>query len=228
MPFRAILTARNPPIPPRARRDRGMVGDAVPRHSVVVPLNAAVILDVRSARDWERWLERHHAKMPEGVWLRLFRKGESESTLDYRQAVEVALCFGWIDGQSKRHDEISRVQRFTPRRARSVWSKVNTERAERLIGEGRMRPAGSREIDAAKRDGRWGRAYDPPSTASIPEDFLAELGKHKKAAAFFATLNKRNTYPVVYRLQTATTPETRAKRIRVMIEMFERGEKFHD
>ena len=196
---------------------------------MVVPVSKQpAVLDVRSAREWERWLERNHAKVPEGVWLRLFKKGQSASTLDYPQAVEVALCFGWIDGQGKPHDEVSRVQRFTPRRARSVWSKLNTERADRLTTEGRMRPAGLREVELAKKDGRWGRAYDPPSTAAIPDDFLAELRKHKKAAAFFATLNKRNTYPVVYRLQTAKTPETRAKRIQTMIEMFERGEKFYD
>jgi uncharacterized protein YdeI (YjbR/CyaY-like superfamily) len=116
-----------------------------------------------------------------------------------------ALCYGWIDGQGKKHDDVSRVQRFTPRRSRSVWSKVNTERAERLIADGRMQPAGLREVGAAKQDSRWRQAYDPPSRATVPEDFLAELRKHKKAAAFFATLNKRNTYPVSYRLQTAWT-----------------------
>ena len=195
---------------------------------VVPESKQPAVLDVRSAREWERWLDRNHAKVPEGVWLRLFKKGQTESTLEYLHAVEVALCFGWIDGQGKGHDEASRVQRFTPRRARSVWSKINTERAERLTAEGRMRPAGLREIELAKKDGRWARAYDPPSTASIPEDFLAELRKHKRAAAFFATLNKKNTYPVTYRLQTAKTPETRAKRIQAIIEMFERGEKFHD
>ena len=186
------------------------------------------MLDVRSAEDWERWLDAHHEATTEGVWLRLFKKGQPESTLVYAEAVEVALCFGWIDGQVKKHDDVSRVQRFTPRRARSTWSKVNTERAERLIEAGRMRSAGQREVDAAKSDGRWERAYDPSSTAVVPEDFLAELRKHEKAAAFFETLNKRNTFPISYRLQTAKTPETRAKRIAAIIEMFERGEKFHD
>ncbi len=185
------------------------------------------VLDVRSVEEWEHWLERNHAKAPEGVWLRLFRKGRSEADLDYSQALESALCFGWIDGQKRRHDDISWVQRFTPRRPRSGWSKVNTERAERLVAEGRMRPAGLREIEAAKQDGRWTRAYDPPSAASVPEDFLAELNEHEQAAAFFATLDKRNIYAVVYRLQTAKTQATRAKRVRAMIEMFERGEKFH-
>ncbi len=138
------------------------------------------------------------------------------------------MCFGWIDGQAKRFDDVSHVQRFTPRRERSGWSKINTERAERLIEEGRMRPAGLREVEAARQDGRWQRAYDPPSKAQVPQDFLAELRKHKKAAAFFATLDKRNTYAIVYRLQTAKTPETRAKRLQAMIEKLDRGEKFHD
>lgn len=186
------------------------------------------VLDVRSARDWEQWLEQNHEAVQEGVWLRLFGKGAPEATLSYVEAVEVALCFGWIDGQAKKYDDVSRLQRFTPRRPRGVWSKVNTERVERLMQAGRMRPAGLREIEAAKTDGRWQRAYDPPSRASIPEDFLTELRRHKRAEAFFATLDKRNTYPVAYRLQTAKTPATRAKRIQAIIEMFERGEKFHD
>ena len=195
---------------------------------MTAPTRGARILDVRSASEWERWLEKSHEAVREGVWLRLFKKADPSSTLDYSQAVEVALCFGWIDGQAKKHDDVSRVQRFTPRRSGSVWSKVNTERAESLISAGRMRPAGLREVENAKRDGRWQRAYDPPSKAAIPEDFLAELVKNKKAADFFRTLNKRNTYAVVYRLQTAKTTATRAKRIRTFVEMFERGERFHD
>ena len=186
------------------------------------------MLDVRSADAWERWLEEHHATTTEGVWLRLSNKNDPEPGLSYLEAVEAALCFGWIDGQGRRNDEVSRLQRFTPRRARSVWSKINVERAERLVAEGRMRPAGLAEMERAKADGRWAKAYDPPSTATIPEDFLAALAEHPKAAAFFATLDKRNTYPVVHRLQTAVKPETREKRLRAMIEMFERGEKFHD
>ncbi|MGQ0431604.1 MAG: YdeI/OmpD-associated family protein [Microthrixaceae bacterium] len=187
-----------------------------------------LVLDLRSSDQWEHWLNENHEAVPQGVWLRLFKKGRGEATLTYSDAVDVALCFGWIDGQGRKHDDVSRLQRFTPRRPRGVWSKVNTQRAERSIKTGRMRPAGMREVEAAKGDGRWQRAYDPPSTAVVPDDFLTELRKNKKAAAFFATLNKRNTYPVAYRLQTANTPETRAKRIRAMIEMFERGEKFYD
>ena len=188
------------------------------------------ILDAATAAEWEAWLEAHHADTDEGVWLVLRTKkgGATAEHLTWAQAVEVALCFGWIDGQGKKHNDASRVIRFTPRRQRSIWSKTNVEKAERLIKEKRMRPAGLAEIERAKADGRWARAYDPSSTAEIPEDFLAELEKHPKAKAFFATLNKRNTYPVVHRLQTAVKPETRAKRLAAMIEMFERGEKFYD
>ena len=186
------------------------------------------VLEVEDATAWERWLDRNHERTPEGVWLRLANKGATAPSPTYVDAVHVALCFGWIDGQARRHDAESRVQRFTPRRARSVWSKVNRERADQLIAEGRMRPSGLREVERAKDDGRWDRAYDPPSTAEIPADFLEALSVNEKAAAFFATLDKRNTYSVVHRLQTAGTPETRARRIRSIIERFERGERFHD
>ena len=187
------------------------------------------VLDVATAADWERWLEAHHATTDEGVWLVLRNKAKAtETSLTYVQAVEVALCFGWIDGQGRKHEEGTRVQRFTPRRKRSVWSKVNVERAERLIEENRMRPAGLAEIERAKADGRWANAYDPPSKAELPADFLAELEKHPKAKAFFATLDKRNTYPVVHRLQTAVKPQTRANRLAKIIEMFERGERFYE
>jgi uncharacterized protein YdeI (YjbR/CyaY-like superfamily) len=189
------------------------------------------ILDVATAKAWERWLETHAAKTDEGVWLVLRNKAARKPTsLTYEQAVEVALCFGWIDGQGKKHEghDDQRLTRFSPRRKRSVWSRINTERAGRLIAEGRMRPSGQAEIDRAKADGRWDNAYEPSSTASIPEDFLEALEQHPKAKAFFATLNKRNTYPVTYRLQQAKKPETRAKRIAQFIEMFERGERFFD
>ena len=158
----------------------------------------------------------------------MFPKSSTDHNITWDEAVDVAICYGWIDGQSRKHDDVSRVQRFTPRRARSSWSKINTERVERLIKTRRMRAAGLREVERAKADGRWDAAYSPPSRATVPDDFLRELKKNKKAAAFFATLNKRNTFPVVYRLETAKKPETRAKRIAAMIEMFERGEKFFD
>jgi len=186
------------------------------------------VLTVSSASRWEDWLAKHHEDTPQGVWLRLFKKSSARKSPTYVEAVEVALCFGWIDGQAKSYDDESRVQRFTPRRPRSVWSKINTQRVDRLLDAGRMQPAGLAAVELAKGDGRWARAYDPPSTATAPDDFLAELAKNNKAQAFYRTLDRRNTYSVAYRLQSATSPETRAKRIKAMIEMFERGEKFHD
>lgn len=184
-------------------------------------------LAVPSAAAWEQWLEEHHADTSEGVWLRLSKKADPNPGITYVEAVETALCFGWIDGQGRKNDEWSSWQRMTPRRARSPWSRINTERAERLVAEGRMRPAGQAEIDRAKGDGRWDAAYEPPSTMTIPEDFLAELEQHPKARAFFATLNKTNTFAVAYRLNDAKRPETRARRIARFIEMFERGERIH-
>ena len=185
------------------------------------------LLDVGSAADFEDWLETNHASTPEGVWLRLFKKPHPRSAFGWSEAVDVALCFGWIDGQANKHDDESRVIRFTPRRKRSSWSKLNTERIERLTAEGRMRPAGREQVDAAKADGRWAAAYDPPSRMEVPADFLAELENHPKANAFFATLNKRNTYAVAYRLQAAKKPETRAKRVKDLIDRFERGEPIY-
>ncbi|HUP26822.1 MAG TPA: YdeI/OmpD-associated family protein, partial [Chloroflexia bacterium] len=133
----------------------------------------------------------------------------------------------WIDGQAKPFDSESWLQKFTPRRARSVWSKVNTQKVERLIEAGRMKPAGLKQIEAAKLDGRWESAYDPQSTATVPDDFLRELEKDEKAKAFFDTLNKTNRYAIIWRLQTAKKPETRERRMKVILEMLARGEKFH-
>ncbi len=173
------------------------------------------------------WLAENH-DTSDGIWIKIAKKGTGVSTCSAPEALDVALCFGWIDGQRKSLDDTYFLQKYTPRRARSKWSQVNVSKVTALIERGAMRPAGLAEIERAKADGRWAQAYDAPSTAEIPEDFLAELEKHPKAKAFFATLNKRNTYPVVHRLQTARTPEVRAARIRAMIEMFERGERFYD
>ncbi len=186
------------------------------------------VLTVKTAARFERWLAKNHATTPQGVWLRLFRKDSGLASLTWTSAVDVALCYGWIDSQVRRYDGESHVQRFTPRRARSIWSKINTERVERLTKEGRMQPAGLAAVEAAKADGRWARAYAPPSTSEVPQDFLDALAKNKKAKAFYETLTKRNTYPISHRLDTAAKPETRARRIAAIIEMFERGEKFYD
>ena len=147
--------------------------------------------------------------------------------MTYAEALDEALCFGWIDNQKQAYDKSSWLQKFGPRKARSGWSKINTRHAERLRKAGRMKPGGLKEIHAAKCDGRWKRAYDSPSAANAPMDFLAALENNKKAKAFFKTLEKRNSYAIVYRLQTAKKSETRAARMRTIMEILAKGKKFH-
>jgi uncharacterized protein YdeI (YjbR/CyaY-like superfamily) len=172
------------------------------------------------------WLEKNHAKS-DGVWLRIYKKASGKKTVTYAEALDEALCYGWIDGQKNAYDTESFLQKFTPRRAKSMWSKRNREHALRLIKEKRMTIAGKAEIDAAKKDGRWEQAYDAPSTMQVPADFLRELKKDKKAFAFFKTLNKTNTYAIAWRLQTAAKPETRAKRMESLLAMMKDGKKLH-
>lgn len=176
--------------------------------------------------DWEKWLDENHSGF-KGVWLKFYKKGSGKTSVNYAQALDVALCFGWIDGQTKSLDEEAYLQKFTPRRAKSFWSKRNIEHVERLTREGKMKTAGLKEVEAAKSDGRWEQAYDSPANMSMPEEFLKELSKNKKAQDFFKSLNKTNTYAIGWRLQTAKLPETKQKRIKVIIEMLARGEKFH-
>jgi len=175
---------------------------------------------------WRAWLEKNHAHS-DGLWLRLFKKTSGKQTLNYDQALDEALCFGWIDGQKKGHDDESWVQKFTPRRARSMWSKRNREHIARLIKEKRMTAAGRKQVEAAKKDGRWDSAYDSPKNMEIPADFMKVMKKDKKAEAFFKTLNRANLYAIAWRLQTAKKPETREKRMKTLLEMLARGEKFH-
>jgi uncharacterized protein YdeI (YjbR/CyaY-like superfamily) len=184
------------------------------------------ILALESFSHWEAWLQSNHATST-GVWLQIFRKDSGKPTIGYSEAVEGALCYGWIDGQSKSHDTSSWIQKFTPRRPRSVWSKINTERVERLLKEGKMKPAGLAAVEAAKQDGRWQAAYDPPSKAVIPKEFLQAVAKNRKAKAFFDTLNRTNLYSIAWRLQTAKKPETRARRMEAILEMLANGKKFH-
>jgi len=184
------------------------------------------ILAFDTATKWEKWLELHHEKS-EGVWLRIFKKGSGEKTVTYAEALDGALCYGWIDGQKRAHDDVSFLQRFTPRRARSVWSRVNTGHVERLTAAGRMRPAGVRAVDAAKADGRWERAYVAHRDAEPPEEFMRELKKNRAAYAFYKTLNRANVYAIVYRLTTAKRAETRERWTKRIIEMLANGESFH-
>lgn len=177
---------------------------------------------------FEAWLDANHACC-DGIWLVFAKKGAGVPTVTYPEAVEVALCFGWIDGQSKSIDERRYKQRYTPRRARSIWSKINCGKAEALIAAGKMRPAGLREVERAKADGRWDAAYDPPSVAksAVLPELEAALAKNRKARAFYETLDARNRFALHHRIQTAKKEETRAKRVAQFVEMLARGEKFH-
>lgn len=184
------------------------------------------VLSLKSIKEWQAWLKANHA-CSSGVWLEIQKKDSAEKFPTYAEALDVALCYGWIDGQKNRNDESSWLQRFTPRRPGSAWSKKNTEHAERLIRAGKMKSSGLVEIETAKKDGRWKAAYDSPSNADIPEDFLKALTQNKSAEAFFKSLNKSNLYSIAYRLQTAKTPETCKKRMKIILEMMAKGKKFH-
>jgi uncharacterized protein YdeI (YjbR/CyaY-like superfamily) len=176
--------------------------------------------------EWAGWLETQHGSST-GIWLQLAKKGSGLRSISYDEALEVALCYGWIDSQKRTCDAQSWLQKFTPRRARSPWSKINREKAERLIASGQMKAAGLQAVESARQDGRWDAAYDSHRTATVPDDLQAALNANPAALAFFATLNSQNRYAVLYRVQTAKKPETRARRIRQFIEMLERGEKLY-
>jgi uncharacterized protein YdeI (YjbR/CyaY-like superfamily) len=184
------------------------------------------IKSFKTPAQWRAWLEKNHAKS-EGVWLQFFKKDSGHKSITHAGALDEALCYGWIDGQANSFDEKSWLQKFTPRRAKSIWSKKNTENVQRLIQSGKMHKAGMAEIEAAKADGRWNKAYDSPKNMKMPEDFLKELSKNKKARTFFESLNRSNLYSIHWRLQTAKKPETRQKRMQMILEMLGRGEKFH-
>ncbi|MGW7296449.1 YdeI/OmpD-associated family protein [Streptomyces sp. NPDC054829] len=179
-----------------------------------------------TAEDFEAWLDKNHASSP-GIWLKLRKKAPGVVALTYAQALEVALCYGWIDGQKAKFDDEWWLQRFSPRTARSKWSKINRDKVTALIESGRMRPPGQAEIDRAKADGRWDAAYDSPSTAKVPDDLAAALDADPAAAAFFATLNSQNRFAILHRVQDAKRPETRARRIEKFVAMLAKGEKLY-
>ena len=185
----------------------------------------AIIL-FASQTDWRKWLLKQHAKAP-GLWLRFAKKNSGITSVTYAEALDVALCYGWIDGLKKTHDEQTYRLRFTPRGPRSIWSKINRDKALALIAAGQMQPAGLAAIERAQANGQWDAAYDSSKTITVPTDLQTALDGNAKAQAFFATLNSVNRYAILFRLQTATKPETRAKRLRQFIEMLERQEKIH-
>ncbi len=184
------------------------------------------IVPFETALKWRKWLAANHTK-PEGIWMKFYKKASGIKSLTYAEALDEALCFGWIDGQSKSYDEVSWIQKFTPRRQRSMWSKRNKEHIARLIKEKKMTTSGLVEVERAKKDGRWDAAYDSPSTMTVPEDFLQLLMKNKKAHDFFHTLNKTNVYAVAWNLRNAKKEETKLRRMNKYIDMFEKGEKLH-
>jgi uncharacterized protein YdeI (YjbR/CyaY-like superfamily) len=178
------------------------------------------------AADFEGWLRKHHGKAS-CVWVKSAKKSSGITSMTYDEAVDVALCYGWIDGQGKSLDERYTLQRYTPRGKRSKWSKRNRERVARLTKEGRMQPAGLAEVERAKGDGRWDAAYDSPANAKVPDDLAKALAKSAKARTFFESLNSTNRYAILYRLQDAKKPETRARRLEKFVEMLKKGEKLY-
>lgn len=183
-------------------------------------------LPFATPRDFEKWLAGNHATS-RGLWIRIAKNASGIASVKYPEALEVALCWGWIDGQSRRIDETWYVQKFTPRGARSTWSKINCAKATALIAAGKMKPPGLTEIERAKQDGRWARAYDSPSRATVPDDLAAALARNARASAFFAGLDSRNRYAILHRIQTAKKAETRARRITEFVKMMVRREKLY-
>ena len=183
-------------------------------------------LTFATQKAWREWLQENQT-LEAGVWLRMYKKGSGIESINYAEALDEALCVGWIDGQKRSFDETSWVQRFVPRRPRSTWSKVNRQHVQRLIDEGRMQEAGLREVEKAKTDGRWEAAYDSASTSVPPDDFLQALAQNAAAREFFERLDRQNVYAILYRIQTAKKPETRERRIATLVEMLAKGEKLH-
>ena len=179
---------------------------------------ALPIVEFRDQRAWGVWLDRNHP-VSDGVWLKFAKKGSDVTTVTYAEAVEEALCYGWIDGQVARHDETYYLQRFTPRRRGSRWSQINREKAERLIAQERMKPAGLAQVEAAQGDGRWDAAYPSPSRATVPDDLQRALDANPAAKAFFETLTGSRRYAILYRVEDAKRPETRARRIAEYVKM---------
>jgi uncharacterized protein YdeI (YjbR/CyaY-like superfamily) len=175
---------------------------------------------------WTDWLAKNHARSP-GVWVRLAKVKSGLQSITYAEAVEGALCYGWIDGQKQRYDERSSLQKFTPRTPRSIWSQINRDKANALIASGQMQPAGLAAIERAKGNGQWAAAYSSAKTSAVPDDLQAALEANPQAKAFFATLNRTNRYAILFRLQTAKKPETRARRLAQFVAMLARGEKLY-
>jgi uncharacterized protein YdeI (YjbR/CyaY-like superfamily) len=188
--------------------------------------DALPILSFASPHEWESWLEGNHAASA-GIWMKIAKRHSGVESARYPEVLESALCFGWIDGRREALDEQCFLQRFTPRQPRSRWSRINREKAERLIAAGRMRPAGLAEVERARADGRWDAAYESQSRSAVPDDLRRELEAHPKAKEFFSQLTSQNRYAILYRLEGARKPETRARRLTKFVAMLEAGETIH-
>lgn len=180
-----------------------------------------------SAAHWEAWLGEHFTDT-HGIWMKIAKKASGVASVSYQEAVEVALCFGWIDGLKRAHDDTYFVQKFTPRRARSIWSKRNIGIVAELTAAGRMQPSGLAEVERAQADGRWAAAYDSPKDMELPADFLAAVQRNPVALATLSKLSRTNTYSIAWRLATVKTPAGRQRRFDALLDMLERGETFHE
>ena len=188
--------------------------------------NGLSIMSFETQQDWERWLTEHHTDTV-GIWLKIAKKETGIPSVNYSEALDSALCYGWIDGQKASFDDQYWLQKFTPRRPKSIWSKVNCDKATALIAEGRMQPEGIRQVELAKADGRWESAYESQSKITIPDDFQSELDKNQKAKDFFSTLNSINRYAILFRIHSAKRPATRSARINKFIEMLSNNQKIY-
>jgi len=188
--------------------------------------NGLSIVSFETQQDWERWLTEHHTDTV-GIWLKIAKKETGIPSVNYSEALDSALCYGWIDGQKASFDDQYWLQKFTPRRPKSIWSKVNCDKATALIAEGRMQPEGIRQVELAKADGRWESAYESQSKITIPDDFQSELDKNQKAKDFFSTLNSINRYAILFRIHSAKRPATRSARINKFIEMLSNNQKIY-
>ena len=183
-------------------------------------------LSFKSQEEWCVWLDKNH-DTSDGVWIKFYKKSSGLQTFNCSQALEEALCYGWIDGQRKSNDNDTFLQKYTPRRKRSIWSKINTQHITRLAHLGKMKPSGIEEVERAKKDGRWNAAYDSPSNMKPPKEFLERLATNKKAQEFYSTLNKTNTFAISFRIHAAKKEETKIKRIEKFIVMLEKEEKIY-
>jgi uncharacterized protein YdeI (YjbR/CyaY-like superfamily) len=190
------------------------------------PLKDTPVLLFESRQTWHGWLHTHHIESS-GAWLKLAKKSSGHTSISYDEALEEALCYGWIDGQKQRYDNHYWMQKFTPRGPKSLWSKINVAKIEALLQSDKMQPAGLAAVEMGRKSGAWNAAYDSPSTTTVPKDFQTALEENPKAKQFFETLNKANVYGFCWRIQTAKKPETRKARIDTFIDMLNRGEKLH-